>query len=255
VGKDTGAELLSQLFKKTNVPTEYLIIDSARPTTRKVRVMAKHHHIVRVDYELRQYLSVEVEKEVLATVEKAMSMADAVVIEDYAKGVISDTLVKGVILSAKKHGKKVLVDPHRTNRGEFYNGIDLLKPNFDEAVALSGINYEDLREHPNLIFEVAQALQKKTGVKQLVITRGKEGMSIFSDDKIVQVPTYARQVFDVTGAGDTVIATMSLGLAAGMPLTEACMLANFAAGVVVGQVGCVPCTVVELEEYILSAGP
>lgn len=252
VGRDTGAELLTQLFEKTGVSAKHLVVDPTRPTTRKVRIMAKHHHLVRVDYELRRYLSAETEKTVLQTVEKALPDVDAVIVEDYAKGVVSDTLLRDVVLLAKKHGKKILVDPHKTNRGEFYNGIDLLKPNFDEAVALSGINYEDLKEHPDQVFEIAQALQKLTGAKELVITRGKDGMIIFSENRVVQVPTYARQVFDVTGAGDTVIATLALGMSSGLALTEACMLANFAAGVVVGHVGCVPCTTQELKSYIQS---
>jgi rfaE bifunctional protein kinase chain/domain len=252
VGRDTGADLLSQLLAKTGVSAEHLVVDPKRPTTRKVRIMAKHHHLVRVDYELRRYLSPETEKIVLQKVAETIADVDAVIVEDYAKGVISNTLLQEISKLAKKHGKKVLVDPHKTNRGEFYNGIDLLKPNFDEAVALSGINYEDLKDHPDQVFEVAQALQKLTGAKELVITRGKDGMILFSENRVVQVPTYARQVFDVTGAGDTVIATLALGLSAGLNLTEACMLANFAAGVVVGHIGCVPCTVQELKNYIQS---
>ncbi len=252
VGKDTGAEHLTQLFKTTNVSAQHLVVDPTRPTTRKVRVMAKHHHLVRFDYELRKYLSPETEARVLDSIKKVITEVEAVIVEDYAKGVISDSLVKELVALAKKHGKKILVDPHKTNRGDFYSGIDLLKPNFDEAMALSGISDEELKARPNQVFDIAQALQKQTGARELVITRGKDGMIIFSDQKVLQVPTYARQVFDVTGAGDTVIATLALSLAAGLTLTESCMLANFAAGVVVGHVGCVPCSTDELREYILD---
>jgi rfaE bifunctional protein kinase chain/domain len=100
------------------------------------------------------------------------------------------------------------------------------------------------------VIEVGQAVQKITGAKQVVLTRGKDGMTIFSGKKLTQVPTFARQVFDVTGAGDTVIAALALGMVSGLSLEQACMLANFAAGVVVGQVGCVPCTTQELKDYI-----
>jgi len=254
VGKDSGAELLSKLFQQMDVSTNFLIVDPDRPTTRKVRVMAKHHHLVRVDYELRKYLSADTEKKFLNMIEQNAKEADAIIIQDYAKGVISDSLLKGVISIAKKLKKKIMVDPHRSNHGDFYHGVDLIKPNYDEAVALSGLNHDDLRDHPNKVIEIGEALLKKTGATELVITRGKDGMTIFSGGKIEQVPTYARQVFDVTGAGDTVIAALSLGIVSGLPLSEACMLANFAAGVVVGQVGCVPCTVTELKEYIQSAG-
>ncbi len=250
IGQDMGAERLTQLFQKSNVSTKYLVVDSSRPTTRKVRVMAKHHHIVRFDYELRKYLSSETEAKVVESIKLVIGDVDAVIVEDYAKGVVSDSLLKELVGLAKKNGKKILVDPHKTNRGDFYNGIDLLKPNFDEAMALSGISDEELKSRPNQVFEIAQALQKQTGAKELVITRGKDGMIIFSEQKVLQVPTYARQVFDVTGAGDTVIATLALALATGMTLIEACMLANYAAGVVVGHVGCVPCSLNELREYI-----
>ncbi len=250
IGQDMGAERLTQLFQKSNVSTKYLVVDSSRPTTRKVRVMAKHHHIVRFDYELRKYLSSETEDKVVESIKLVIGDVDAVIVEDYAKGVVSDSLLKELVGLAKKNGKKILVDPHKTNRGDFYNGIDLLKPNFDEAMALSGISDEELKSRPNQVFEIAQALQKQTGAKELVITRGKDGMIIFSEQKVLQVPTYARQVFDVTGAGDTVIATLALALATGMTLIEACMLANYAAGVVVGHVGCVPCSLNELREYI-----
>jgi rfaE bifunctional protein kinase chain/domain len=252
VGHDSGADRLQELFRKHNVSTDYLIRDSERPTTRKIRVMAKHHHLVRVDYELKNYLSPEIEKKILERVDAVLPLVDAVVIEDYAKGVISSSLLKSVAEMARKAGKKTLADPHKTKAtgAEFYSGIDLLKPNFDEAIALSGLKYEDVRWQPDQALEVARTLQKQTGAKEIVITRGKDGMLIVSGSQVVQVPTYAREVFDVTGAGDTVIAALSLGLSAGLPLTEACMLANFAAGVVVGQVGCVPCTVPELESYI-----
>jgi rfaE bifunctional protein kinase chain/domain len=254
VGDDLGAERLQDLFSKSKVKTDFLIKDKERPTTRKMRVMAKHHHLVRVDYELRQYLSAEVEKKILQQVENLLPQVDAVVIEDYAKGVISSSLLQSVAAMARKAGKKTLADPHKTKASgaEFYSGIDLLKPNYDEAIALSGLKYEDLKGQPDQVLEVARTLQKQTGAKEIVITRGKDGMVIISGNNVVQVPTYARQVFDVTGAGDTVIATIALGLSSGLSLTEACMLANFAAGVVVGQVGCVPCSVKELEAYIKS---
>ncbi len=254
IGQDTGAQLLSQLFEEGHVSTEYLVVDASRPTTRKVRVMAKHHHLVRFDYEIRRYISKETERILLEKIQNVIAQVDAIIVEDYAKGVISDSLFKELVSIAKKYEKKIFVDPHKTNRGEFYKGIDLLKPNFDEAIALSGLSSEDL-DDPKQVFRIVQSLQKQTGAKDLVITRGKDGMLIFSDQKVIQVPTYARQVFDVTGAGDTVIATLALALTSGLDLIEACMLANFAAGVVVGHVGCVPCTVDELRSYMSNFGP
>jgi rfaE bifunctional protein kinase chain/domain len=250
VGKDSGRETLAQLFRTARVSSDYLVVDESRPTTRKARIMAKHHHLVRVDYETRKFLSPETEARVFDRVQELIDQVEAIIIEDYAKGAVTLSLMQKISELARKKNKKVLVDPHRTNSAEFYVGADLLKPNFDEAMALSGLNYDELRDSPDKVAQVGKALQKRTGAKQIVMTRGKDGMTIFSGSEITQVPTYARQVFDVTGAGDTVIAALSLGLAAGFSLTQSCQLANFAAGYVVGQVGCVPCTVQELTDYV-----
>lgn len=250
VGDDTGANLLKELSIKNGVSWDYMIVDKARPTTRKTRVMAKHHHLVRVDYELRKYLSEEAEARLIATVEKNVAQADCVIIEDYAKGVISRNVVEKVSAICKKANKKLMVDPHRNNQGVFYQGVDLIKPNYDEAVVLTGMDFDDLKGNPNKVVEVGRALQKITGAKEVVLTRGKDGMTIFSGEQITEVPTYAQKVFDVTGAGDTVIAALALGLVSGLSLVQSCMLANNAAGVVVGKVGCVPCEIPELIEYI-----
>lgn len=253
VGTDAGSEILQGLLKKSGVGSQHLIADSTRPTTRKARVMAKHHHMLRVDYEVRSNLSADCEKKVLAKIQEQIPSVDAVILEDYAKGVFSKTVLSKIVDIAKAAGKKIFLDPHRSNTGDYYSGVDLIKPNLDEAIALAGMSDDQVRYDQDKIIEVGKALQKKTGAKQVVITRGKDGMIIFSYDQVVQVPTYARQVFDVTGAGDTVIATIALAQAAGLTLEQSCQLANFAAGVVVGQVGCVPCTVSELKSYILSA--
>lgn len=252
VGDDTGANLLRELFLSAKVKSEYLVVDHHRPTTRKTRVMSGPHHIVRVDYELRKYISVEVENAILARCEKEIDRVDIVVLEDYAKGVVTEKIVNRLSELCRQKKKKLLVDPHRDNRGEFYHGVDLIKPNYEESLALAGLSFEDLKDNPNKIVEAGLALKAKTGAREVVLTRGKEGMTIFSDKEIVEVPTYAKKVFDVTGAGDTVIATLALGQAAGLDLVRSCMLANYAAGIVVGKIGCVPCEAQELREEILS---
>lgn len=254
VGDDSGEALLRRLFRENQVNTDYLIKDSSRPTTRKTRVMAQHHHLVRVDREVRNFLSEETAQKVLQQIEALISQVGVIIVEDYAKGVVSRELLKKIVLLAKKYNVQVMVDPHQTNSGEFYEGVNLVKPNFKEAIALSGLDYDELRDDPEKIIDLGLAVQKRTGAQQVVMTRGKEGMIIFSGQQMVQVPTMARQVFDVTGAGDTVIAALSLGVVSGLSLTEACMLANFAAGYVVGQIGCVPCTTQNLIDYI-SASP
>lgn len=250
VGADEGADRLAKLFNENRIGWDGILVDKSRPTTRKLRVMAQHHHIVRVDHELSKYLSEDMEDAVLKKAQAYVQEADVVILQDYAKGVVSSSLTQAVVLMCKNAGKRLLVDPHRSKGAEFYHGVDLLKPNYDESVALSGLRFDELKSNPNKVYEVGRALQKKSGAHEIVITRGKEGMSIFSGDSVTEVPTFARKVFDVTGAGDTVIAAMSLGLASGMTLVQSCMLANFAAGVVVGKVGSVPCEIDELIEYI-----
>lgn len=250
VGEDAGADRLKDLFKRAQVNWDGMISDSQRMTTRKTRVMAQHHHLVRIDYELKKYLSPQTETRVLSQFEKELKTADAIILQDYAKGMLSASLVKQIVALTHKNGKKIFTDPHRSNSGEFYYGTDLMKPNYDEAVLLSGLHFNELRENPDKVYEVGRALQKKTGATDIVLTRGKDGMTIFSKEQIIEVPTFARKVFDVTGAGDTVIAALSLALASGWSMVEACRLANFAAGVVVSKVGCVPCELSELKAYI-----
>lgn len=250
VGRDVGAENLKALFTRQGCSWDQMIVDETRPTTRKLRVMAQHHHIVRVDYELSRYLTPETEARVLQRVKDLLPQADVVILQDYAKGVVSPTLAREVVRLCAEAKKRLLVDPHRSKSAEFYAGADVLKPNFDESVALSGLRFDDLKDNPDKVYEIGRALQKKSGAREVIVTRGKEGMTIFSGEAITEVPTYARKVFDVSGAGDTVISALSLGMAAGLDLVQSCMLANFAAGVVVGKVGSVPCEIDELVEYI-----
>ena len=254
VGNDAGAQRLKELSEKAGVSWNSIVVDDKRPTTRKTRVMTGPHHIVRVDYELKKYLSGQAEEKILNEFKKQLPHNDIVILQDYAKGVITEKVVRTMTEMCRAQNKKLLVDPTRVNSGEFYKGCDLIKPNYDEAVALAGLNFDDLRENPNRVEEAGRALQKKTGAHQVVLTQGKEGMSIFEGDKITRVPTRAKRVFDVTGAGDTVIAALALGLAGNLDLVTSCQLANYAAGVVVAKIGCVPCELHELKEAITHEG-
>ncbi len=250
VGPDSGASKLKELSEKAGVGWEAMVVDDHRPTTRKMRVMTGPHHIVRVDYELKKYLSPQAEEKILNEFKRRLPESDVVILQDYAKGVVTEKVVRTMVDLCHQQGKMLLVDPTRANPGDFYKGCDLIKPNYDEAVLLAGLNFDDLRENPNRVEEAGRALQKKTGAKQVVLTQGKEGMSIFEGAKVTKVPTRAKRVFDVTGAGDTVIAALALGLAGGLDLETSCQLANYAAGVVVAKIGCVPCELSELTEAI-----
>ncbi|MCK6597601.1 MAG: D-glycero-beta-D-manno-heptose-7-phosphate kinase [Bdellovibrionaceae bacterium] len=248
VGNDFGADLLKKLFLENGISWEHMMTDPQRPTTRKTRVMAGPHHIVRIDYELKKYLSNEIEKKFLAKYKDILSSYDAVILQDYAKGIFSEGLVQSLITMAHAQNKRVFVDPHRSNSLSFYKYCDFFKPNFDESLILSGLDFDELRENPNKVYIVGRTLQKKLQTQQVVLTRGKDGMTIFDGEKIVEVPTYAKKVFDVTGAGDTVIAALALSQVAGFSLIESCILSNLAAGNVVAKIGCVPCDLEEIKE-------
>lgn len=254
IGSDSGAEVLQGLLKKSGVSYEYLVQDLKRPTTRKTRIMTGQHHLVRIDHEIRKNLSTESENLLLNVVEKNITDCDVIVLEDYAKGILSQTLVEKIVSLSKQYKKFLMVDPHQTKFAEFYKGVDLIKPNYNEALALTQVHEEHIEDQAERVLHVGHTLQKMTGAKQVVLTQGKEGMTIFSLNEVTQVPTFAKKVFDVTGAGDTVIAALALGVAAGLPLSEACMIANFAAGVVVAKIGCVPCMAHELLESINTLG-
>ncbi len=248
IGCDSGAETLKNLLKTSKVSSEFLIVDGSRPTTRKTRIMTGHHHLVRVDHEIRKNVSIEIEQKIMTQVEKIIQTVDCVIIEDYAKGIFSLSLVEKIVALCKVSKKYLMVDPHQTKFAEFYKGVDLIKPNYNEALALTKIQEEDIENPLDRVWTVGRQLQKMTGASDVVLTQGKEGMAIFSsDEQVVQVPTFAKKVFDVTGAGDTVIAALALGVSAGLGLAKACVLANYAAGIVVAKVGCVPCEIQELK--------
>ena len=250
VGDDASAEHLRRLLTHAEVNPEDLVVDHGRPTTRKLRVMVQNHHIVRVDYEQKQFLSTAVEDELLRRFAQKIDSASAVIIEDYAKGAVSERLIKEIIQMAHAKNKVVLADPHRSAPASTYRGVDLIKPNLEESYLLAGLPPDERRDDPRHLEQVAKKLMELVGCSHLVITRGKEGMRIFERDAYMDLPTNAKEVFDVTGAGDTVIAALALGWGAGFTIEQAAALANFAAGVVVGKVGCVPCSVAELEAAV-----
>ncbi len=241
VGKDSAADQLRSLLKKEKVDDSGLIVDNSRPTTRKLRVMAQHHHLVRVDFEHRKFLSPTVEKDLLERAADFIPKVDGVILQDYAKGIFSEDVAQKLIKMARANEKRVLVDPHRTTPLRYYRGADLIKPNFQEALALAKMSEDDLHANKNLLAEVVRVITEQGNFGRVVVTRGKHGMTIYENGQLSQVPTFAREVFDVTGAGDTVIASLALGWVSGFNLAEAALLANAAAGVVVAKIGCVPC--------------
>ncbi len=251
VGNDEMGKNHKRLCEDRNISTDYLVADSERPTTRKVRILGGGQQVVRVDYERRSFLSETIENSVIHQFQRALPHCDAVIVQDYGKGVVSDRLLQRVFALSKEMKKKTFVDPHRTTPLSAYRGCDYFKPNRDEALELSRTRIDDLRVHPDMIFEVGRVLLKVTEAQEVIITQGPSGMLLFNQKGDHRsVPTLERQVFDVAGAGDTVIATLALAKAAGLETAESALLANLAAGIVVGKLGSVPCSYEELRDLL-----
>lgn len=252
VGADDNAELFRAELKKAGVSSDYLIVDLSRPTTKKVRIMAGQHHVVRIDHENKSPISIKVESELLSLVIKMLPGVDGVIIEDYAKGMLSESSVQEIIREAHELGKKVFVDPNMNTPANCYSNADVITPNKDEAAKLSCIAFRQFLDNDDFVIEIGRKLKDEMRLRNVVITRGKDGMTMIDGNDALHLPTFAKQVFDVTGAGDTAIAAMALANISGMPLADSCVFANVAAGVVVGKVGCVPCSSQELIDYARS---
>lgn len=238
IGDDAIGKRLQQRLLALGGNLEGLLIDSTRPTTIKTRIIAQYHRhyqqMLRLDRESRSDISAEQIGGILEIVTKTLPTLDAIIIEDYGKGVVTGELVREVIAMSKQAGKIVAVDP-KTNHFARYAGASVITPNHFEAGA--SLNFP-IESHQDLLL-AGQRLVEQMNTDYVLITRGKEGMSLFERESrmATHIPTMAREVFDVAGAGDTVIAALTLGLASGVNPVEAVLLSNAAAGVVVGKMG------------------
>lgn len=241
-GRDFQAGLLRAAMEERNIDTGGLVVDGRRPTTSKTRIVARSQQIVRVDHELRAYLGHEMEEALLQRVRQRLPGVDACVLSDYGKGVVSPRLAGEVIRLATALGKPVVVDPKGRDYTR-YRGAKVVTPNVHEVELALGCTLDNNHD----LMAAGRRLLSELGGAALLITRGAEGMTLFSnEDRAIHVPSIARSVYDVTGAGDTVVAALALGLAAGAELKIAVRLANCAAGVVVGKPGTATLTVEEL---------
>jgi rfaE bifunctional protein kinase chain/domain len=235
VGKDRGAEDFRKLLKASRISNSHLIVDRSRRTVLKERVVSDRQQLVRIDYESLHAIDSGVEKQVLARFRTLLKEVDGVIVEDYSKGLLSEGLMHAIFSTARKQGKWVAVDPNMKTPTQNYRGATILTPNTKEAEHLSGIQIRD----SDSLAEAGFKILRSTLAEHVVITRGKEGMAIFSKNnkKIRLIPTYAREVYDVSGAGDTVISVLILSLLSGASIEEASVLGNLAAGVEVGKRG------------------
>ncbi len=225
IGEDENGKLLQSMLKEKNI-NPILIKDSKRPTIEKTRVIAVSQQLLRIDRESKEEPDSKIKEQTLKEIEDILKNFDAVIVSDYGKGVVFKELMELLVNS----GKPVFVDPKPSNF-HLYKGITIMTPNKKEA-------YQCIKaDRKTPLEEVGKRILEETGSKELVITLGGEGMAIFNDEKITKIPAKAKKVFDVTGAGDTVISVLSLARISGASLEEAATLANVAAGYVVGEIG------------------
>ncbi len=246
IGRDEHGRQLEKILKSEGVDLEGVVSDSARPTTLKTRVVARHQQVVRIDREKIAPLADAVNKEIIDYVKKKIKEVDAVIIEDYGKGVVTPRFLKEIIPLAKRHNKIITVDP-KEEHFSYYKGVTAITPNRKEAEAASGIKAKDDAS----LIKMGEELLRKFKLKAAVITLGEHGMQVFERrGKVTHIPTVAQEVFDVSGAGDTVIAAFTLALGAGAKMIEAAHISNFAAGIVVGKIGVATASEAELKARI-----
>ena len=242
VGDDAAGTRLREAFAAQQADVNGLVVDPARPTTLKTRIVAHSQQMLRADREDRTPISVANETRIATAFQQALHNADAVIISDYDKGLLTPNLLQTVIAAAQMAGKPVCLDPKIKNFAH-YRGVDVITPNQHEAERAANLEITDEAS----LRAAALAIRELLDCKNVLITRGEHGLSLFAEDgALTHIPTVAREVYDVTGAGDTVIATMTLALAAGAALQEAAVIANHAAGIVVGKVGTATLTQAEL---------
>ncbi|MCK5780761.1 MAG: D-glycero-beta-D-manno-heptose-7-phosphate kinase [Psychrilyobacter sp.] len=242
VGKDSNGERMLTELEESNIDTKNIVYAEDRPTIVKRRILAHNQQLLRLDWEDKKDITEAHEEEILTNLKKEIKNLDAIILSDYDKGVLTATLSKKVIELARENNIIVTVDPKPSNAMN-YVGATSMTPNRKEAMECMGLTKIDDTE------KLGKELKKKLKLETLLLTRSEEGMSIFLEDELLNIPTFAKEVYDVTGAGDTVISVFTLAAAAGATWHEAAKIANVAAGVVVGRTGTSTVTKEEILEF------
>jgi rfaE bifunctional protein kinase chain/domain len=243
VGDDGAGEQLRQALRECGIDCDAVVVEPGRATTIKTRVIAHNQQVVRTDFEERRQPGDAVEEQLLRAIADAVSDADAVVISDYAKGVVSARVAEAAIGAAREHDLPVVVDPKGRNYAK-YRGASVLTPNVLDTERAANIHIEGYDD----LLEAGRRLRETLDGANLLVTRGAEGMTLLTANGTVDIAAEAHDVYDVTGAGDTVVAVLAVALAQGVELEAAVRLANAAAGLAVGRVGAARITLDELAE-------
>ncbi len=246
VGKDSAGRTLLDLAAAQRIDTQAVIGDARKQTSLKIRVVGQHQQLLRIDYEDTADIDDETEKKLFKNIQKIGNL-DALILSDYAKGALTRSLCERLKSWCEKNRIMVAVDPKPEHKA-FYKGISFITPNKKEAEEMAGFK---IRDKSDLIRAGNQLMGELDC--DVLITTGDKGMSLFErGKKAMHIPTVAKEVYDVSGAGDTVIATMSLAMSSGASLKEAAVLANYAAGIKVGKLGIAPVSRPELKHYLDS---
>ena len=250
VGNDEYADKILEKIDEIGVKTDGIFKEKGRRTTVKTRIIAHQHpyqqQLARIDRETMDHPKPHTNRSLLNFLSENVVHFDGIVISDYGKGVLTRKLSQMVIQKAKRYRKFIMVDPKPKNFS-FYKGATVITPNAKEAGEASGMPVTDFSS----LKKAGRILLNKSRCSILIVTQGEEGMTVFeSSDNSFAVPTVAKDVYDVTGAGDTVIGTLALAWGAGAKVKEAAMLANYAAGIVVGKMGTATATRKDLIDAI-----
>ena len=242
-GDDIAQNQLIDFLYEKDVDTEGIITDKTRSTIEKLRIIGDKQQIARVDNEKTDPIAEKIKQKILDIVKKNLSKVRVIVFSDYAKGVLSKDLCQEIIKLAKDKSIITIADPKPSNK-DYYKGVSFITPNFKEAKELAkDMPYDTEEDIKNMIINIEKELDTKA-----LVTRSEKGISLLDDDKLTTIPTQAKEVFDVSGAGDTVVATLALALAAGAEVNEAVNLANHAAGIVVSKIGTATVSNSELQK-------
>jgi len=245
IGHDANGQALLDELSRKGVSTEGIFKDPTRPTTRKSRVLAANQQVLRIDREIRRPIDSVWEEKIEQHLKRQLCENAAIILSDYHKGVLTENLLRKVIGLAREQGKPVFADPKGTSYRRYRNA-SYITPNQKEAAQATGITIQTEDD----VRKAGEQLLHELDLDGVILTRGKDGISLFLRGlQPVTLPTRAKEVFDVSGAGDTTLAALTLGFMAGLPMDEAAELANLAAGVVVGKVG----TATVTREEILAA--
>ncbi|UYF43811.1 D-glycero-beta-D-manno-heptose-7-phosphate kinase [Aliarcobacter cryaerophilus] len=246
IGNDSVANELKSLLEKIDVPTSNLVVENNRKTSKKSRLIASQQQVLRYDMESIDDINENSHKQIIQTLEKNIDKYSSIILSDYGKGVLTTNLTKEIIKIANKNSIKVLVDPKGKDYSK-YKGSYTLTPNKKEAMEATNIDIKD----ENSLIEALKSLKTQCELEVSLITLSEQGIAIF-DDELTIKPTVAREVYDVTGAGDTVIASIAFALGNNLDIKDAIYFANLAAGVVVGKIGSATTTLDEIYEYEYS---